>query len=149
MGDDEKHLNYVPAVYRVRWCCAGRDRSMAGCVQSAGVAFALFPDGLELRSLYFQMENPGDWDIIRFDTSFDIEKPAYFWAEGETPIYVNIRRKSCDALPSESDPFKISIKVDINDYYCDPLDPDDPDCPGHPDAVADWHGLKKLSLENG
>ncbi|MEN8127673.1 MAG: CotH kinase family protein [Planctomycetota bacterium] len=121
-------------------------------VSSAFGAIGAWPDAyapLELRSLHVQMENPGDWDIIRFDTTFDIEKPAYFWADGETPIYVNIRRKSCDALPSEADPFKISIKVDINDYYCDPLDPDDPDCPGHPDAAPDWHGLKKLSLENG
>ena len=121
------------------------------CAGAARAAIGPWPDAfdpLELRTLHIDMD-PADWETIRFDTTFDIEVPAYFWADGETPIYVNIRRKSCDALPSESDPFKISIKVDINDYYCDPLDPDDPDCPGHPDAVADWHGLKKLSLENG
>lgn len=125
------------------------------CMLWAGTALGEigpWPDAfapLELRTLYIEMENPGDWDIIRFDTTFDIEKPAWFWAEGETPIYVNVRRKSCDALPDESNPFKISLKVDINDYYCDPLDPLDPDCPGHPGAAPDWHGLKKLSLENG
>ena len=122
------------------------------CAGAALGAIGPWPDAfapLELRTLYIEMENPSDWDIIRYDTTFDIEKPAWFWAEGEEPIYVNVRRKSCDALPSESNPYKISIKVDINDYYCDPLDPTDPDCPGHPGAVADWHGLKKLSLENG
>ena len=118
-----------------------------------GSAFSIgsWPDAFnptQLRSLHIQMD-PADWETVRFDTTFDIERPAYFWADGETPIYVNVRRKSCDALPSEADPFNISLKVDINDYYCDPTDPLDPDCPGHPDAAPDWHGLKKLSLENG
>jgi hypothetical protein len=127
---------------------------MGVTVSSISSAIGPWPDAfapLELRSLHIEMENPGDWDIIRFDTTFDIELPAYFWADGEenNKIYVNVRRKSCDALPNEDNPFKVSIKVDINDYYCDPDDPLDPDCPGHPDAVADWHGLKKLSLENG
>ncbi len=115
-------------------------------------AIGPWPDAFnpfQLRTLYVQMENPADWDIVRFDTTFEIEKPAWFWADGETPIYVNVRRKSCDAMPDESNPFKISIKIDINDYYCDPLDPLDSDCPGHPGAAPDWHGLKKLSLENG
>ncbi len=120
----------------------------AGCAMGAIGAWPDAFDPLELRTLNIEMD-PADWETIRFDTSFDIEVPAYFWADGETPIYVNVRRKSCDALPSENDPFKISMKVDINDYYCDPADPLDPDCPGHPDAAPDWHGLKKLSLENG
>jgi hypothetical protein len=83
--------------------------------------------------LTFHIEmDPLDWDTIRFDLTYDIEVQAMFWAEDEDPILVSVRRKSADALPSELDPVKISMKVDINEY-----------------VDQDWHGIKKLSLENG
>lgn len=77
--------------------------------------------------------DPVDWDIVRFDLSNEIEVPALFSADGEAPILVSVRRKSSRALPSESDPIKVGLKIDINEYVDGQL----------------WHGLAKLSLENG
>jgi hypothetical protein len=76
---------------------------------------------------------PADWDTIRFDLTNEIEVPAWFSADGEAPILVSVRRKSSRALPSEANPQKVSLKVDINEYVDGQL----------------WHGLNKLSLENG
>src|ERR1044071_7405771 len=58
---------------------------------------------------------PADWDKIRRDTTNTIEVPAQFWADGEAPILVSVRRKSSRALPSESNPVKVGLKVDINE----------------------------------
>ncbi|MHC4285324.1 MAG: CotH kinase family protein [Planctomycetota bacterium] len=89
----------------------------------------------QLLTLNIQTVNPSDWDVIRYDMTFDIEVPALFWADGEeaNKLYVSVRRKSCNALPSEADPCKISLKVDINEYV----------------SGQKWHSLNKLSLENG
>ena len=76
---------------------------------------------------------PADWDTIRSDLTFDIEVQAQFWADREPPITVAVRRKSCDALPNEDHPFKVSLKIDINEIA----------------SGQEWHGLMKLSLENG
>ncbi|MHC4442009.1 MAG: CotH kinase family protein [Planctomycetota bacterium] len=89
-------------------------------------------DPTQLLTLNLTM-NPADWDTIRFDLTFDIDVSAQFWADGESPITVAVRRKSCTALPDEIDPFKISLKIDINKIV----------------SGQEWHGLKKLSLENG
>jgi len=85
-----------------------------------------------LMTLNLEMD-PSDWDTIRYDLTFDIEVPAQFWADGETPITVAVRRKSALALPDETDPFKIALKIDINELV----------------SGQEWHGLRKLSLENG
>ena len=74
-----------------------------------------------------------DWDTIRFDTTNEIEVPAWFWADGETPILVSVRRKSSRALPSESNPIKIGLKIDINEFV----------------DGQKWRDLTKVSLENG
>ena len=74
-----------------------------------------------------------DWDTIRRDTTNTIEVPATFWADGESPISVSVRRKSSRALPSESNPIKVGLKVDINEFV---------------DGQT-WRGLAKVSLENG
>lgn len=89
----------------------------------------------QLLTLNVETVNPADWDVIRYDMTFDIEVPALFWADGEetNKLYVSVRRKSCDALPNETDPFKISLKIDINQYV----------------SGQKWHSLNKLSLENG
>ncbi|MBW8041521.1 MAG: hypothetical protein FVQ85_16205 [Planctomycetes bacterium] len=89
----------------------------------------------QLLTLNIQTVNPSDWDVIRYDMTFNIEVPALFWADGEedNKLYVSVRRKSGDALPSETDPYKISLKVDINEYI----------------TGQKWHSLNKLSLENG
>jgi hypothetical protein len=75
---------------------------------------------------------PADWDTIRFDSTNEIEVPAQFWADQEAPILVSVRRKSSRALPSESNPIKIGLKIDINEFV----------------GSQQWHGLVKLSLEN-
>ena len=83
-------------------------------------------------SMYLRMTS-ADWETIRKDVTNDIEVPVWFRADGEEEIVVSVRRKSCRPLPSDSDPIKISMKVDINEYAKDQL----------------WHDLKKLSLESG
>jgi hypothetical protein len=80
---------------------------------------------------------PTDWQIIEADLTFEVEKPAWFWAAGEEAAKLNVavRRKSGDPLaPSNGigGP-KISLKIDINQYV----------------SGQDWHGINKLSLENG
>ena len=80
----------------------------------------------------------------------EIERPAIFWMTGEEDkkITVAVRRKKSFAFPDEVDPNKIALKIDINEYYCNPdiedcnLDPLYDPC-----AAPDWHGQKKLSLE--
>jgi len=88
-------------------------------------------------------------DLVERDIDdFETEYPAWFWANGEEneKIWVAVRRKSGDPIDA-NDHTKISFKIDINEYHID--DPCDPCFPGHPDSVEMWHGLKKLSLENG
>jgi len=73
--------------------------------------------------------SPAYWDTIRFDTSNSIVVPAQMKMAGMGPVAVDVRRKSSRALPSESDPRKVGLKVDIK-------------------GTVDWIGVKKLSLEN-
>ncbi|MHC5061056.1 MAG: CotH kinase family protein [Planctomycetota bacterium] len=100
-----------------------------------------------LLTLNIQMD-PCDLNVVLNDTNYETELPAWFWADGEesNKIWVSVRRKSGDPIPAGGHT-KISFKIDINEYYVD--DPCDPCYPGHPDAVEMWHGIKKLSLENG
>jgi len=85
-------------------------------------------DPFTVLSLYIEM-NDSDWDTIRHDLTNTIEVPAQFHAEGEAPIAVTVRRKSSRALPSESNPIKIGMKVKA--------------------VSGTWHGVSTLSLENG
>ena len=89
-------------------------------------------DPFQLRTINLTIST-GDWNTIRFDQTFAIEVPAQLALGAESPIWVAVRRKSGDGLPSEADPQKISLKIDINEIV-----------PGQT-----WHGLKKVSLENG
>jgi spore coat protein CotH len=84
-------------------------------------------DPFRLLDLQVTMD-PGDLAIIKADTTFDIEKPAWFGVPGEEPLLVSIRRKSADPIGD-----KVSFKIDVNEY----VDP------------QKWHGVQKLSLENG
>jgi len=88
-------------------------------------------DPAVLTTLNIEMSDT-DWNFIRSDLT-ETYRPGYLWADGETPIYVAVRRKSSRALPSEANPVKVGIKIDINEYV---------------DGQT-WHGLTKLSLENG
>ncbi|MHC4364822.1 MAG: CotH kinase family protein, partial [Planctomycetota bacterium] len=80
----------------------------------------------------------------------DVERPAWFWMKGEdaNKIRVEVRRKKGFAFPNETSPEKVALKIDINQYYCDPYTEDCNLDPFYdPNAAPDWHGLKKLSLE--
>jgi spore coat protein CotH len=87
-------------------------------------------DPTQLITLNLDMD-PVDWDTVKADTTFDIEVPAMFWADGDldepVPKLVSVRRKSADALGD-----KVSLKIDINEY-----------------VDQKWNGVKKLSVENG
>ena len=74
-----------------------------------------------------------DWDTIRHDITNEIEVPAWFWADGESPILISVRRKSSRALPSEANPIKVGLKLDINELV----------------DGQKWRDLTKVSLENG
>ncbi|UCH84205.1 MAG: CotH kinase family protein [Candidatus Latescibacterota bacterium] len=89
-------------------------------------------DPLQLLTVNLELDSL-DWVTIQNDDTFDIEVPAMFWANGETPIEVSVRRKSCDALYQSPDFLKVSLKIDINEFVPGQL----------------WHGLAKLRLENG
>ena len=91
-------------------------------------------DPFQLLTLHLEMD-PGDWNTIVGDTTFDKEFPAQFWAEGDVgqePILISVRRKSADPIEQ-----KVSLKLDLNEYKNDP------------GGASEWHGVKKLSLENG
>ena len=119
-------------------------RTLRAGMPSAIMALAIVPVGkvyaqdwpdifnpLELVALNLEMD-PGDWNTIQHDEKFDIEVPAMFWMDGEKPILVAVRRKSSD--PLGGGPFlKVSLKIDINELVPGQL----------------WHGLRKISLENG
>ncbi len=89
-------------------------------------------DPLQLLALHLDMDN-ADWQTIQNDESLSIEVPAMFWADGEVPILVAVRRKSADPLNSGGGFTKVSLKIDINQFV-----------PGQM-----WRDLRKLSLENG
>gem|GEM_PF-3370903 len=72
---------------------------------------------------------PADWDTIRFDTTNTILVPGSLTIDGGAPMSVSVRRKSSRALPSEADPQKVGLKIDLPS--------------GNP------YGVSKLSLENG
>jgi hypothetical protein len=123
---------------------SNRIRRMARTIAALVLAHALFLpsaataqswptvfDPFVLRTFNLAIE-PADWETIRFDTTNEIEVPAQFWADDEPPILVSVRRKSSRALPSEADPVKIGLKIDINELV----------------SGQQWHGLVKLSLEN-
>jgi hypothetical protein len=75
---------------------------------------------------------PSFWPLVQQDTSFNLEVAARFWADGETPICVSLRQKSNTPLGPPSDP-KVALKIDVNEIV----------------SGQRWHGLRKLSLENG
>jgi len=77
--------------------------------------------------------DPADWATIQGDTTFSMEVPAQFWLNSEPSILISVRRKSDPALTAAGGFAKVSLSLDINDFV----------------LGQTWHGLKKLSLENG
>ena len=59
--------------------------------------------------------------------------PAFFWADGEDPLLVTVRRKSADPLNNGGGFIKVSLKIDVNALV----------------NGQKWRDLIKLSLENG
>jgi hypothetical protein len=84
-------------------------------------------DPFRVLTLHLEMAS-GDWSAVQADADFNDPRPAQFWADGELPIAVTVKRKSDPPLGP-----KVSLKIDINDTV-----------PGQ-----SWRNLKKLSLENG
>src|SRR5687767_1293618 len=84
-------------------------------------------DPVQVLNLNVQMD-PSDWATIRDDSSYTLVKPAYLWADNENKILVSVRRK-----PNEANGDKVALKIDVNESF---------------DNLR-WHGVKKLSLENG
>ncbi len=94
-----------------------------------------------------------NWETVRHDLSFDIEVPSLLSANGEAPVLVSVRRKSATAFPDESDPQKVALKIDINEYAVKDAAGNIVCADDHgfvaPVCVKTWHDLKKLSLESG
>jgi len=101
-------------------------------------------DPFRVRTINIEID-PQKWEAIKKDTNYydpalNIREPCWMWVTGttapntrETAIRVQIRRKSDPALPSETDPQKVSLKIDVNEYV----------------AGQELFGIKKISLENG
>lgn len=101
------------------------------CLPAAAQNWPQFYDPLVVRTLNLTL-SASDWDVVRNDESFTVEVPAQLSLPGETPILVAVRRKSSIAITAPGRPTKVSLKIDINQY-----------------VEQSWHGMKKLSLENG
>jgi hypothetical protein len=99
----------------------------AGFARGEVPSYASLYEPLNVFTLDLQMD-PADWAAVQADSTLDLEKPAFFSTPGESKLLVSVRRKSLSA-----DNEKISLKIDINEYFDD----------------NQWHGVKKLSLENG
>ncbi len=104
---------------------------------------ALF-DPFRVQTIYIQIDAQ-KWNQILHDTNYydpvlNIREPCQLWTDGATApnslansLTVQIRRKSDPALPDESNPVKVSLKIDVNEY----------------EVGQSVSGVKKLSLENG
>ena len=87
--------------------------------------YASLYDPLKVLSLNLEMD-PADWDAIKDDDSYEIVRPAYFWADGENKIVVSAKRK-----PNLANGDKIALKIDINEYFDN----------GHPASFLERHLL--------
>src|SRR5688572_14355390 len=96
-------------------------------LQLNGAAWEELYDPFRIRTIYLQMES-GSWGAVVSDSDFDDPQNAVLWTDGEASIPVTVKRKSDPAVGQ-----KVSVKIDINAR-----------APGQT-----WHGVKKLSLENG
>lgn len=104
-------------------------------VPRAGAQVPSWPgifDVFTMHTLNLSM-NGNDWQTVQNDSSLSIEVPALFWTGNEAPITVTVRRKSATALTGAQGFKKVSLKIDVNALV----------------SGQSWHGLKKLSLENG
>lgn len=109
--------------------------STSSSAQDCGDLF----DEHQVLDLFVTMD-PADWDALRTSCPAGIcgPRPHFYWSaqlrcEDGPEITVGIRRKNGSAEPSESDPQKPAIKIDINEFV-----------PGQT-----FLGKVKFNLENG
>ncbi|MCI0747635.1 MAG: lamin tail domain-containing protein [Verrucomicrobia subdivision 3 bacterium] len=136
MSSEVPYCNLGRQVYG--WICLGFLFFHVPSVIAADEWKAVF-DPYQVLTLHLQMDT-NDWERVRHDQPSQNESwvpevaEALMWADGETPLRVTVRRKGESDTPlPEGDPQKVSLKIDVN-------------------ALVDgqkWHGLNKLSLENG
>jgi hypothetical protein len=119
-------------VSRLPPAAAGFLLSLAAASAAAQGGWPQVFDPTAVLTLHLQIA-PADWTTVQNDASFSIEVPAQFWADGEAPILVSVRRKSDAALTAVPSFKKVSLRIDINEFV----------------LGQDWRELKKLSLENG
>jgi hypothetical protein len=98
------------------------------CALSARADWPDVYDPFRVRTIYLQMEMGGNWGSVVSDSDFNNPQNALLWTDEETPIQVTVKRKSDPAIGQ-----KVSVKIDINARV----------------SGQTWHGVKKLSLENG
>jgi len=122
--------------------------ALSCAVTSTFAADEAWPDvfnPFRVRTLFIEID-PATWESIKHDQNYsncntpgcdpalNIRAACLMWDDANTNrLLVQIRRKSDPALPDESNPQKVSLKIDVNEYV----------------AGQDWRGLKKISLENG
>jgi hypothetical protein len=109
--------------------CALALIAMAGIAQTVRAqspSYAGLYNPLNVFNLHFEMD-PLDWAAVQADTTLDLEKPAWLYADGESKMLVAIRRKT---LYNNGN--KFGLKIDINEYFDENT----------------WHGVKKMSLES-
>jgi hypothetical protein len=103
-------------------------RLAAGCAD--------LDDPYQVLDLHLELA-PADWEAIVLDETYELERPASFHCGEETPIPANVRRKRGRLLQEPpTEPVlteKVSLKIDLDDLVED----------------GEWHGHRKLSLENG
>lgn len=100
---------------------------LAASLEGADEQWPALYDPFRVRTLYLQMESSG-WSSVVNDSDFDSPQNARLWTDGEPSIPVTVKRKSDPAIGQ-----KVSVKIDVNART-----------PG-----TEWHGVEKLSLENG
>jgi hypothetical protein len=106
---------------------------LSAALGGSATAICLQPNNpFQVLDFYFVM-NPTDWNTILHDTTFTQERQAFFHCGDELPLTVSVRRKPTVALPNETNPVKVSLKVDINEFV----------------AGQEWNSHRKFSLENG
>src|SRR5688500_4898619 len=80
-----------------------RPAAAASATTAALIAVALFaPQALAQAPSYSQLYNPfavlnlnfemapADWAAVQSDNTLDLEKPAWFWADGESKMLVSV-----------------------------------------------------------
>jgi hypothetical protein len=89
-------------------------------------------DPFQILDFYIDI-NPTDWNTILHDTTFSRKREAWLRCGDELPLHVAVRRKPTFALPDETNPVKVSLKIDVDEFVLD----------------QEWNSHRKISLENG